>query len=70
VIISAASGLPQAEIAVPLYSPNTDSLVGVWTGAIDFDLLNEGFQLIDLANDERVDILIIMVPKLLTRMTN
>lgn len=54
VIISAASGLPQAEIAVPLYFPNNHSLVGVWTGAIDFDLLQEGLQSLDLTQNERV----------------
>lgn len=54
VIISAASGLPQAEIAVPLYFPNNDSLVGVWTGAIDFDLFQEGLQSLNLTHNERV----------------
>jgi hypothetical protein len=54
VIISAASGLPQAEIAVPLYFPNNHSFVGLWTGAVDLDLLEEELRSLNLTQTERV----------------
>lgn len=54
VIISAASGLPQAEIAVPLYSPNNHSLIGLWIGAVSLDLLEEQLRSLDLTQNERV----------------
>ncbi|HZD35269.1 MAG TPA: cache domain-containing protein [Nitrososphaeraceae archaeon] len=54
VIMSAASGLPQAEIAVPLYSPNNQSLIGLWIGAVDLDLLEEQLRSLDLTQNERV----------------
>ncbi|HZD34129.1 MAG TPA: cache domain-containing protein, partial [Nitrososphaeraceae archaeon] len=55
VIKSASSNRSQAVIAVPLYSPSDQSLLGIWAGGIDFNLLNEELQSLDLtAHNERV----------------
>jgi hypothetical protein len=55
VIKSASSNRSQALVAVPLYSPSDQSLLGIWAGGIDFSLLNEEFQSLDLAtHNERV----------------
>lgn len=55
VIKSVSSNRSQALVAVPLYSPNDQSLLGIWTGGIDFSLLNEELQSLDLAaHNERV----------------
>lgn len=54
-IKSASSIRSQALIAVPLYSPTNQSLLGIWAGGIDFNLLNEELQSLDLAaHNERV----------------
>jgi hypothetical protein len=34
VIISASSGRPQAYIAIPVYSENNGTLIGVWSGGL------------------------------------
>lgn len=54
VIISRGSGLPEADVAIPLYYPNNESLVGVWDGEIDFDPIQDGLQSLNLTNNERV----------------
>jgi len=55
VIKSASSNRSEALIAVPLYSPSDRSLVGIWAGGIDFGLLNQELQSLDLTDsNERV----------------
>ena len=44
VIISAASGLPQSYIAVPLYSSasvNNETLLGIWSGGLNLPVFSE-----------------------------
>lgn len=55
VIISVSSGQRQALIAVPIYSEgNNSTLIGVWAGGIDFQILNEDLQGLNLSAGERV----------------
>lgn len=55
VIKSASSNRSQAVIAVPLYSPSDQSLLGIWAGGIDFSTLNKELQSLDLKdNNERI----------------
>lgn len=53
---SASSGQRQSVIAVPVYSLDDNStLVGVWAGGLDFDVLNKELQSLNLsANNKRV----------------
>jgi Cache domain len=54
VIKSASSNQTEALIAVPLYSVSNKSLLGVWAGGIDFRILNEELQSLNLIDNERV----------------
>jgi hypothetical protein len=61
VIISASSGLPQANIAVPIYSAgknsnsdNATSLSGVWAGGLNLTVFSESLQSLNLTNEERI----------------
>ena len=55
VIISASSGLPQANIAVPIYSENNETLVGVWAGGLNLTGFSRSFQSLNLTNShERI----------------
>ena len=55
VIISAASGCPQTNIAVPIYSENNGTLVGVWGGGLNVTMLGKSLQSLNLKNsDERI----------------
>jgi hypothetical protein len=56
VYISASSGRPQADIAVPVYSENNNaSLIGVWSGGLNFSRLSNSFQSLNLtSNNERI----------------
>jgi len=46
---SVSSGQLQSVIAVPIYSlKNNSTVVGVWAGAIDFNILNKELQSLDL----------------------
>jgi hypothetical protein len=55
VIKSASSNRSEALVAVPLYFPSNQSLLGIWAGGMDFSLLNEELQSLDLTgNNERV----------------
>ena len=54
VIISASSGLPQANIAVPIYSENNGTLAGVWAGGLNLTNFSRSLQLINLTNNERI----------------
>lgn len=55
VITSVSSGQRQALIAVPIYSEgNNSTLIGVWAGGIDFQILNEDLQGLNLSAGERV----------------
>jgi Cache domain len=59
VIISASSGLSQANIAVPIYSSQNNnnsnrSLVGVWSGGLDLELFNKLLQSLNLTDNERI----------------
>ena len=55
---SASSGQMQSVIAVPVYSLNDNStIVGIWAGGIDFNILNEELQSLNitsLVNNTRV----------------
>src|SRR5689334_6344554 len=57
VIISASSGLPQANIAVPIYSAennNSKSLVGIWAGGLNLRIFSKSLQSLNLTNNERI----------------
>lgn len=59
VIIAASSGLPQANMAVPIYSSennntNNPSLVGVWVGGLDLDVFNKSLQSLNLTDNDRI----------------
>jgi hypothetical protein len=55
VIISAASGRPQTNIAVPIYSENNGTLVGIWGGGLNVTMLSKSLQSLNLKNsDERI----------------
>ena len=58
VIISASSGLPQANIAVPIYSVENDnnnkSLVGIWAGGLNLRVFSKSLQSLNLTNKERI----------------
>ena len=57
-IIAASSGLPQANMAVPIYSSenntNNPSLVGVWYGRLDLGVFNKSLQSLNLTDNERI----------------
>lgn len=62
VFISASSGLPQSNIAVPLYSSASNdngnssnmTLLGVWAGGLNLTTFSETLQTLNLTNGERV----------------
>jgi hypothetical protein len=56
ILISASSGRPQANIAVPIYSENNNNqtLVGLWGGGLNITMLSSSLQSLNLADDERV----------------
>jgi C4-dicarboxylate-specific signal transduction histidine kinase len=55
VIISASSGRPQANIAVPIYSEDNQTLLGVWAAGLNITLLGNSLQSLNLtSNDQRV----------------
>ena len=57
VIISASSGLPQTNIAVPIYSDennNSKSLVGIWAGGLNLRAFSKSLQSLNLTNNERI----------------
>ncbi|MBD0359370.1 MAG: cache domain-containing protein, partial [Nitrososphaeraceae archaeon] len=54
VIISASSGLPQANIAVPVYSENNKTLVGVWASGLNLTNFSKSLQSLNLTNNERI----------------
>ena len=55
VIISAALGRPQANIAVPMYSENNGTLVGVWAGGLNLTTLSNSLQSVNLtSSDEHI----------------
>jgi hypothetical protein len=54
VIISASSGLPQANIAVPIYSENNGTLVGVWASGLNLTNFSRSLQSLNLTNNERI----------------
>jgi hypothetical protein len=54
VITSVSSGQRQALIAVPVYSEKDNStLIGIWSGGIDFHVLNKELQSLNLPSGER-----------------
>ena len=55
IIISASSGRPQANIAVPIYSEDNETLLGVWAAGLNITLLGNSLQSLNLtSNDQRV----------------
>jgi hypothetical protein len=55
VIISAALGRLQANIAVPVYSDdNSGTLVGIWGCGLNLTMLSKSLQSLNLADGERV----------------
>ena len=55
VIISASSGRPQANIAVPIYPENNEMLLGVWAAGLNITMLSNSLQSLNLTgNDQRV----------------
>ena len=55
VIISAALGRPQASIAVPMYSENNGTLVGLWAGGLNLTRFSESLQSLNLTNNNNND---------------
>ncbi|HEX2230769.1 MAG TPA: cache domain-containing protein, partial [Nitrososphaeraceae archaeon] len=51
VIISAALGRPQANIAVPIYSENNGTLVGLWAGGLNLTTFTQSLQSLNLINN-------------------
>ena len=65
VVISASSGLPQSNIAVPLYSSSIDNngnknntnnmtLLGIWSGGLNLPVFSETLQSLNLTDGERI----------------
>ena len=59
VVISASSHLPQANIAVPIYSAENNnnsskSLVGIWAGGLNLRPFSKSLQSLNLTNNERI----------------
>jgi Cache domain len=57
VVISSSSGLPQSNIAVPLYSSannNNMTLLGIWSGGLNLTIFSETLQSLNLTNGERI----------------
>ena len=55
VIVSASSGRPQTNIAVPIYSEKNGTLVGVWAGGLNLTSFSKSLQLLNLTNsNERI----------------
>jgi hypothetical protein len=57
ILISASSGRPQANIAVPIYSENNNgTLVGIWAGGLNITRLSNSLQSLNLTsnNNERI----------------
>src|SRR5215212_1762930 len=55
VIISASSGRPQTNMAVPIFSENNGTLIGVWGGGLNLTNFSKSLQSLNLTNsDERV----------------
>jgi hypothetical protein len=59
VVISASSGLPQSNIAVPLYSSASNNnsnmtLLGIWSGGLNLTVSGETLQSLNLTNGERI----------------
>ncbi|HYY66793.1 MAG TPA: cache domain-containing protein [Nitrososphaeraceae archaeon] len=55
IIISASSGRPQANIAVPIYSGDNKTLVGVWAAGLNITVLDNSLQSLNLtSHDQRV----------------
>jgi hypothetical protein len=65
VVISTSSGLPQSNIAVPLYSSASDSndnrnntnnmtLLGLWSGGLNLTEFSKTLQSLNLADGERI----------------
>ena len=63
VVISASSGLPQSNIAVPLYSSASDNngnnsnnmtLLGIWSGGLNLTKFSEALQSLNLTDGERI----------------
>ena len=61
VIISAALGRPQANIAVPMYPENNGTLVGLWAGGLNLTSLSESLQSLNLTNNDIDDERIVIV---------
>ena len=58
-IIASCCGLPQANMAVPIYSSENNNtsnshLVGVWFGGLDLDVFNKSLQSLNLTDNERI----------------
>jgi C4-dicarboxylate-specific signal transduction histidine kinase len=60
VIISAALGRPQANIAVPIYSENNGTLVGLWAGGLNLTGLSESLQSLNLTNNDDEERIVIV----------
>lgn len=60
VIISAALGRPQANKAVPMYSENSGTLVGLWAGGLNLTGLSESLQSLNLTNNDDEERIVIV----------
>ena len=61
VVISASSGFPQANIAVPIYSTENSSssssrpsLLGIWAGGLNLAVFNKLLQSLNLTSNEHI----------------
>ena len=54
VIISASSGRPQTNMAVPIFSENNGTLIGVWGGGLNLTNFSKSLQSLNLTKNERI----------------
>ena len=55
VIISAALGRPQDNIAIPIYSENSNkTLIGIWGSGLNLTMLSKSLQSLNLTENERI----------------
>ena len=54
VIIASSTGRPQTNMAVPIFSENNGTLIGVWGGGLNLTNFSTSLQSLNLTNNERV----------------
>ena len=54
VIIASSTGRPQTNMAVPIFSENNGTLIGVWGGGLNLTNFSKSLQSLNLTNNERI----------------